>query len=37
MDMNDFNARIKSIKNPRNKSYFDPDLGMHVPKRVTRD
>ena len=36
-DINDFNARIKSIKNPRNKSYYDPDLGMHVPKRVTRD
>lgn len=36
-DINDFNARIKRIKNPRNNSYFDPDLGMHIPKRVTRD
>lgn len=36
MDINDFNARIKHIQNPRNKSYFDPDLGMHVPKRVKR-
>lgn len=36
MDINDFNARIKNIQNPRNKSYFDPDLGMHVPKRVKR-
>lgn len=36
-DINDFNARVKRIKNPRNNSYYDPDLGMHVPKRVTRD
>lgn len=36
-DINDFNARVKRIKNPRNKSYYDPDLGMHIPKRVTRD
>lgn len=35
-DINDFNARVKNIKNPRNKSYYDPDLGMHIPKRVTR-
>jgi hypothetical protein len=37
MDINDFNARIKQIQNPRNNSYFDPDLGMHVPKRVKRE
>lgn len=36
-DISDFHARVKSIKNPRNKSYYDPDLGMHIPKRVTRD
>ncbi len=36
MDINDFNARIKQIQNPSNKSYFDPDLGMHVPKRHKR-
>jgi len=36
-DINDFNARVKKINNPRNKSYYDPDLGMHIPKRVTRD
>lgn len=36
-DINDFNARIKRIKSPRNNSYYDQDLGMHVPKRVTRD
>ncbi len=36
-DINDFNARVKRIKNPRNTSYYDPDLGMHVPKRVSRD
>ena len=37
MDINDFNARIKNIKNPRNKSYYDQGLEMHVPKRVSRD
>ena len=36
-DINDFRARVKRIKNPRNNSYYDPDLGMHIPKRVTRD
>ncbi len=36
-DINDFNRRIKNIKNPRNNSYYDPDLGMHIPKRVPRD
>ncbi|MEJ8560757.1 hypothetical protein QTO30_05620 [Yoonia sp. GPGPB17] len=36
-DINDFRARVKNIQNPRNKSYYDPDLGMHIPKRVSRD
>lgn len=36
-DINDFNARVKRIKNPRNQSYYDPDLGMHIPKRLSRD
>ncbi len=36
-DMNDFHSRVKRIKNPRNNSYYDQDLGMHIPKRVTRD
>lgn len=36
-DINDFHARVKRIKNPRNKSYYDQELGMHVPKRVTRE
>ena len=36
-DINDFNRRVKNISNPRNKSYYDPDLGMHIPKRVSRD
>lgn len=36
-DIKDFNARVKRIKNPRNHSYYDPDLGMHIPKRVGRD
>lgn len=36
-DIKDFNARIKRIRNPRNDSYYDPDLGMHIPKRVSRE
>ena len=36
-DINDFNSRVKRISNPKNKSYYDPDLGMHIPKRVPRD
>lgn len=36
-DINDFNARLKRIRNPRNNSYFDPEMGMHIPKRVSRD
>ena len=36
-DINDFNQRIKRIKSPRNKSYYDENLGMHVPKRVNQD
>jgi len=31
----DFKARIKRINNPRNISYFDPELQMHVPKRTS--
>ncbi len=33
----DFNARIKRIESPRNTSYYDPDLKMHVPKRTSQD
>ncbi|PJI92009.1 hypothetical protein BC777_0851 [Yoonia maricola] len=36
-DINDFRARVKNINNPRNNSYYDPDLGMHIPKRVPRN
>lgn len=36
-DINDFRARVKKIQNPRNNSYYDRDLGMHIPKRVPRD
>ena len=32
-----FQARIKSINNPRNTYYVDPETGMRVPKRVGRD
>ncbi len=35
-DKNDFQARIKKISNPRNTTYYDPNLGAAIPKRVTR-
>ncbi|PRY80482.1 hypothetical protein CLV80_101336 [Yoonia maritima] len=36
MGQEDFDARVKRIKNPRNNSYYDPDLQMHIPKKLTR-
>lgn len=36
-DINDFRKRIKRISSPRNTSYYDPDLGMHIPKHVSHD
>ena len=30
----EFNARIKRINSPKNDSYYDPDLEMHIPKRT---
>ena len=35
-DVNDFNARVKRIKSPRNNAYYDPALQMHVPKRTNQ-
>lgn len=32
-----FQARVKSINNPRNTFYLDPETGMKIPKRVGRD
>ena len=32
-----FQARLKSINNPRNTSYLDLETGMNIPKRVGRD
>jgi hypothetical protein len=32
-----FQARVKSINNPRNTFYHDPETGMKIPKRVGRD
>lgn len=31
-----FNARVKRIKDPRNDSYMDPELGIRIPKRLSR-
>ena len=36
-DINDFHRRVKNIESPRNTSYYDQDLGMHIPKRVPRN
>lgn len=35
--LDDFNKRVKRINSPRNTSYYDPDLGMHIPKRVSNE
>lgn len=32
-----FQARVKSIQNPRNTYYVDPETGMKIPKRVGHD
>lgn len=33
----DFSNRLKRINSPRNKSYYDRDLGMHVPKKISNE
>ncbi|MEJ6402172.1 hypothetical protein [Yoonia sp. 2307UL14-13] len=37
LGQSDFNARIKRIKNPLNKSYYDPELNMDVPKHTSHE
>jgi len=31
-----FNARIRRINDPRNNSYMDPETGIRIPKRLSR-
>lgn len=31
-----FNSRIKRIKDPKNLSYRDPELGINIPKRLSK-
>ena len=31
-----FQARVRKISDPRNVSYYDPDLAMHIPKRLSK-
>ncbi|WP_458790377.1 hypothetical protein [Yoonia sp. MH D7] len=31
-----FQARVRKISDPRNISYYDPDLAMHIPKRLSK-
>lgn len=33
----EFHDRIKRIQNPKNQSYYDPELKMSVPKRVSKN
>ena len=34
--LEEFNARVRKINDPKNISYYDPDMQMHVPKRVSK-
>lgn len=36
LDQKDFQRRIKRINNPLNKSYYDPELNMEVPKHTSQ-
>lgn len=35
--LEDFNSRVRRIKSARNTSYYDPELQMNIPKRVSQD
>jgi len=35
--MSEFQDRIKRINNPRNTSYFDREMQMNIPKRVSKN
>ncbi len=35
--MNEFNARIARINDPRNVSYYDAEMKLNVPKRVSKE
>jgi len=35
--LDEFSARLARISNPRNTSYYDPELGMNIPKRVSKE
>ena len=34
--LDEFNARVRKINDPRNTSYYDRDMEMHVPKRLSK-
>lgn len=34
--LDDFNARVKRISDPRNTSYRDPETGLQIPKRISK-
>lgn len=34
--LNDFNSRVARIAKPDNISYYDPEMQLHVPKRVSK-
>ena len=35
--LGEFNLRVARIADPRNKSYYDPELKMTIPMRVSKD
>jgi len=35
--LSEFNLRLSRIADPRNKSYYDPELKMNIPKRVSKE
>ncbi len=35
--LDQFNARVKRINDPRNKGYVDPETGIVIPKRLSRN
>ena len=35
--LDEFNNRLARISDPKNKSYYDPELKMAIPKRVSKE
>lgn len=35
--LDEFNSRLTRIADPRNTSYYDPEMAMNIPKRVSKE